>query len=125
MASQQELKEANYIHRGDDGKYIEGLGQCGFSPCDYSKIVKDDRLGKEYRYCVKLQMSVDDYDSCRYHSEEQFVGLVGKMANLLQEENKAKERATPKQPYLKNKKNYLPLILIIIGICILIYVLIK
>lgn len=125
MTSRKELKEANYIHRGDNGKYIEGLGQCSFSPCDHSKIIKDDRTGEEYRYCMKLQMPVDSYDSCKYHSEEQWMGLMGQMANLLQEENKAKERATQRQTPTKHKKNYVLPIFIILCIAILLYVLMK
>lgn len=123
MVSQQQLKEANYVCRGDDGNYIEGLGQCGFSPCDNSKIIKNDRTGEEYRYCMKLQMPVASYDSCRYHSEEQWMGLMGEMANLLKEENNAKESAKQTPPH--NKKNYILPAFIIICICILLYILLK
>ena len=121
MASQQQLKEANYVHRGDEGKYIEGLGQCSFSPCDHSKIVKDERTGEEYRYCMKLQIPVDDYDSCKYHSEERWIGLMGEMANLLKEENDAKKKQTPPQ----NKKHHFLLMFVVICVCLLIYILIK
>lgn len=125
MLSNQVLKEANYVHRGADGEYMEGLGQCSFSPCDHSKIIKDDRTGEEYRYCMKLQMPVDSYDSCKYHSEEQWMGLMGQMANLLQEENKVKERASKKQAPSKSKKNYALPIFIILCIAILLYILMK
>lgn len=118
MASKQLLKEANYIHRGENGEYIEGLGQCSFSPCDYSKIIKDNTTGMEYRYCTKLQIPVDSYDSCKYHSEKEWTSLVGQMANLLQHEDEIKR--TQKQ----SKKHWI-LIPIIICICICIYLLIK
>ena len=126
MVSPKELKEANYVHRGDDGKYIEGLGQCSFSPCDHSKIVKDDRNGEEYRYCMKLQMPVDSYDSCKYHSEEQWIGLIDEMADLIIQENEAKSRKIQKQAETKKKKkSHWMLMLLIICIGILIYMLIK
>lgn len=123
MASKEQLKEANYVHRGDDGKYIEELGQCGFSPCDHSKIIKDDVTDEEYRYCMKLQMPVDDYDSCKYHSDERFMGLIGQMSNLLKEENDAKTRQNEKQSENKKKSHWMLILLIFIGI--LIYMFIK
>lgn len=124
MASKQELKEANYVHRGDNGKYIEELGQCNFSPCDHSKIIKDDVTNEEYRYCIKLQMPVDDYDSCKYHSEERWISLMGQMANLFKEEDEARARKSQKQLEMKKKSHWMP-ILLIIFIVILIYVWIK
>lgn len=124
MASQQELKEANYIHRGDDGKYIEGLGQCGFSPCDYSKIIKDDKTGEECRYCMKLQIPVDCYDSCKYHSDERISGLIGEWATLLKEESEAKTTQNRPAKEKKKRKHWL-LILVIVCIVILIYMLNK
>lgn len=125
MNSQQRLKEANYVHRGEDGEYIEELGQCGLSPCDYSKMIRDDKTGKEYRYCMKLQMVVDEYDSCKYHSDEKIMGLIGQMSNLLQEQNKAKERVSYKQTSTKQKNNYILSIFIILCIAILLYILVK
>lgn len=126
MASQQELKEANYVHRGeDDGEYIKELGQCGLSPCDYSKMIRDDKTGKEYRYCMKLQIPVDCYDSCKYHSDERINSLIGEWATLLKEENEAKERATQRQTPTKHKKNYILPIFIILCIAILLYVLMR
>ena len=122
MASDQQLREANYIHRGADGEYIEDLGQCGFPPCDFQKIVKDERTGKEYRYCMKLQMPVDDYNSCKYHSDGHWAGLVGQWGELLQEENEARERVSAKPQ--KQKKHWI-IMSIIIGIGILIYMLVK
>ena len=122
MASKQQLKEANYVHRGDDGQYIEGLGQCSFSPCDHSKIIKDDRTGEEYRYCMKLQMPVDSYDSCKYHSEERWMSLVGDMANLLKEENETKKNQEQKN--IEKRNNWI-IIPIIIFIGVLVYILIK
>ena len=53
------------------------------------------------------------------------MGLMGQMANLLQEENKAKERATQRQTPTKHKKNYVLPIFIILCIAILLYVLMK
>ena len=117
MASKKQLEEAKYIHRGDAGKYIEGLGQCSFSPCDHSKIVIDDKTGEEYRYCMKLQMPVDSYDSCKYHSEERWIGLVGQMSNLLQEENNIKSTFEKKS----NKKSHKVFFIFVIIICVLIY----
>lgn len=122
MTSQRQLEEANYVHRGDDGRYIEGLGQCSFAPCDHSKIIKDEVTGGEYRYCMKLQMIVDEFDSCKYHSEEQFMGLVGQMANLFKEENEAKISGNKNEA---EKKNHWMSILIIICVGILIYMLMK
>lgn len=125
MDSQQRLKEANYVHRGEDGEYIKEFGQCGLSPCDYSKMIRDNKTGREYRYCTKLQIPVDEYDSCKYHSDEEFMGLVGQMSNLLQKENKTKGRANQRQTPAKHKKKYILPIFAILCFAVLLYILMK
>lgn len=82
MATDRQIKEAQYVHRGDDGDYLDEIGQCGFT-CDYSKIVKDDKTGKNYRYCTKLQMQVFDYDSCKFFCNDEQVSLLGQLSSML------------------------------------------
>ena len=81
MATQNELKAAQYIHRGDNGHRIEGLGQCGFLPCNYSKIIDNtDSGGDCYRYCTKLNQRVSEYDSCKFHCEDESAALLQEFA---------------------------------------------
>lgn len=121
MASRQHLKEAEYISRGDDGDYIEELGQCGFSPCDCSEIVKDNITGEEYRYCMKLQMPVGLYDSCKYHSAEKSMDLIRQLAELFKEE----ETLTKKAHANQKQKSKRMLIMTIVCIAVFIFLLIK
>lgn len=69
MVSEQQLKNANYVYRGDDGEYIENIGQCGFM-CDHGEVVEDKSTGKNIRYCNILHMQVYDYDSCKYYCDD-------------------------------------------------------
>ena len=118
MASKQQLKEANYVHYND---YKEGRKTCGLFSCDYSKVVKDDITGEEYRYCTKLQMYVGDYDLCKYYNDKAKTDLLVELANLIQEENEITSK--PKQE--TKKKNYWIAILIIVCICVFIYIRMK
>lgn len=82
MASEKQLREADYVWRGDDGEYCDDIGQCGFT-CDHSEIRKDNATGKNYRYCVKLQMKVFDYDSCKYYSDDEQADLLGQLGTMI------------------------------------------
>lgn len=91
MTSQRTLKQANYVHRGDDDNQdIENLGQCGRPQCDYSKFLKD-ASGEEYWYCTKLQMPVSCYDSCKYYNDSAWKILMGQWQDIIEQEKKAKE----------------------------------
>lgn len=119
MATQQQLKEANYVVHED---HIENLGQCGWEPCDHSKIFTDEKSGNEYRYCMKLQMRVDDYASCKYHSKEEWSSLIEHMANLLVEEEALKQKANAKTSKKKTSKKKWLLVLLVVCVCILLYI---
>jgi len=84
MNFQERLREAQYVIRGKNGEYLEGIGQCGFLPCDHSRVVENDF--ETYRFCEKLNMRVADYDSCRYHSQEKMNGLLYRWVELSLEE---------------------------------------
>lgn len=118
MASEQQLKEANYIARIND-EYIDGLGQCGMVPCDHSKMLKDNITGKEYRYCMKLQMPVNEYDSCKYHGDTSFVAHMQSFIPKQQEsEPQSYQKSIPKK-----KKGFR--IGAIVCLCILVYLWLK
>lgn len=75
MNLREKLAEAQYIHRGENGKYISD--QCGFG-CDHSYLVNNDDSGRPcYRMCRRLGIRVDDYDSCRYFSNDREMDLSG------------------------------------------------
>lgn len=123
MASQQQLKDANYIHRGDNGEYLEETGQCGVPSCDHSKILTDNRTDQEYRYCIKLQKPVDFYDSCKYHSSERGNAYLSEMTTLLMKAEKSKTEQYQKET--EKKKSHWILIPAMICIGILAYILTK
>lgn len=72
----EELKEARYVRRGENGPYLEDVGQCGFG-CDHSKLLNNDDSPRPcYRVCNKFKIRVSDYDSCKYFSNNEFMELI-------------------------------------------------
>lgn len=78
MTQNEQLAEAKYIHRGDDGELLEH--QCGFG-CDYSYLVNRDSPGC-YRMCKKLNIRVGDYDTCKYYDDKEYTALIAQFAKL-------------------------------------------
>lgn len=84
MNLREKLAEAQYIHRGENGKYISD--QCGFG-CDHSYLVNNDDSGRPcYRMCRRLGIRVDDYDSCRYFSNDREMDLIRQYAATIKRE---------------------------------------
>lgn len=121
MVSKEILQQAKYVHRDDD-QYIEGLGQCGLDPCDHSKII-EDASGVSYRYCLKFQMPVDEYDSCQYHSALKMQALLKSYAGLIAQENAIKERNLNAKK--KKKKSALPFLLFLCVCAVVIFMVFK
>lgn len=119
MATKQELMEANYVHP-DVEEYKYGVEYCGLSPCDHSKMIKDERTGEKHRYCMKLQMPVEEYDFCKYHSDKEWAKLIGEMGSLLQIQDEA-----IKAGKRKKRQKYWMIASILVVLAVLVYALIK
>lgn len=119
MATQQQLREANYAHHDD---YIEDLGQCSFLPCDHSKILTDERTGEEYRYCMKLQMPVDSYDSCKYHSQKEASDLLMQWVSLSKD---AEQKPSNPPPQKKKRVSWVPVVIVLICVALFWYFFLK
>lgn len=119
MASQQQLKDAHYTRHDN---YIEDLGQCGFLACDHSKILTDEQTGEEYRYCMKLQMPVDSYDSCKYHSQKEASDLLMQWASLSKE---AEKKASNPPQKAKKRVRWVPVIIALICVILIWYIFLK
>ncbi len=75
MATAEQLKQAQYIYRGDGGPMPDGHC-CGLPlPCDHVRVVESENE-PNYYFCDLLQMRVADYDSCKYYSDGDFVGSM-------------------------------------------------
>ena len=75
MATQERIKEANFVRNGYDSKNMKNSG-CGYLPCDHSEIVRVQETGEEYRYCDKLGMRVSDSDTCKYHQSKKYDAMI-------------------------------------------------
>lgn len=75
----ERLAKAKYVSRGEDGKLVES-GQCGWSACNYQLLLRDKQDQIHIRYCSKLHISVEDYDSCDYHNSAYQDSLLAKLA---------------------------------------------
>ena len=85
------------------------LGQCGLLPCDHSKIITDEKTGNEYRYCMKLQIPVDFYDSCKYYSREKRTAFLQQWTSWSE-----KREANTKKDRKINMKLFIFIFLIIL-----------
>lgn len=86
MASFHDIKTANFVHRVDSPG--DDVDTCGFPFCDWSKIVTNDSTGEEVRYCEKLNMYVDTYDSCDFHCHKKWDALMGDLVDAFTEQPK-------------------------------------
>ncbi len=84
MASREQLDAAHYVHRGEDGDYLENVGQCGFG-CDFSHLVWKDEEHSEaaYRYCDKFRMRVETYDSCDLFDDKRQMQLFSDLVSAM------------------------------------------
>lgn len=117
MNLREKLAEAQYIHRGENGKYISD--QCGFG-CDHSYLVNNDDSGRPcYRMCRRLGIRVDDYDSCRYFSNDREMDLIRQYAATIKREPGGTQSNTSHPPAEKKKSGgkWLVLIVVIAVIC--------
>ena len=117
MNLSEKLTEAQYIHRGENGKYISD--QCGFG-CDHSYLVNNDDSGRPcYRMCRKLGIRVDDYDSCKYFSNDREMDLIRQYAATIKREPGGTQSNTSHPPVEKKKSGgkWLLLIVVIAVIC--------
>ena len=75
MASNQQLKEAEYIHRSEDAQLDDEVQVCGSLPCNYYEI-RENGTENSYRYCNKHGIRVGYYDSCKYYDNSYYLGLI-------------------------------------------------
>lgn len=119
MATKRELMEANYVHP-DVEEYNSDINLCGLPPCDHSKMIKDEKTGEKHRYCMKLQIPVEEYDFCKYHSDEEWTKLIGEMGSLLQIQDEA-----IKAGKRRKRQKYWMIASILVVLAVLVYALIK
>ena len=121
MVSKHKLEKANFVRRGEESPKGETrFTYCGQFPCDHSKIVRNEHIGQEIRYCNVLQMPVCTYDSCKYHCTQQLDDLIAKFAEtqLIIEGHRKPSGTAKKQG---NGKNHIKIALIVILIALFIY----
>lgn len=111
----ERLKEAGYVHRGDDAPYTGN--QCGFN-CDHSKLLNNDDSPRPcYRVCTKFNIRVSDYDSCEYYSDKKLCEHLGAFLNATRGQTSKKVPEKPK----KSGSGRLWLLVLLV----LVYILIK
>lgn len=119
MLLEDRLRAANY-RRGAGEAAPDDSGQCGLLPCDFSRMVEDQN-GESFRYCDRLGIRVDDYDTCKYYSDTRMQNLIGQMSDLLHEEQVCRERAAKRTDKQKKKSHKGWIIFVIFCAAILLY----
>ena len=124
MNLREKMADALYVHRGDNGKYMGA--QCGFG-CDHSYLVNNDDSGRPcYRMCRKLNIRVDDYDSCKYFSDDQEMELIRQYAATIKREPTGTRNNGSKPSTAKKKSGgkwlLIGIIAVVICYCIIKYV---
>ena len=116
----ERLKEAGYVHRGDDAPYTGN--QCGFN-CDHSKLMNNDDSPRPcYRVCDKFKIRVSDYDSCKYYCDDDFVAnCAGLMKALGYKTEAEKKAASNKQPEVERSGT----VWFFLIIAVLVYMIVK
>ncbi len=98
------LKEAEFVRRGDEGEYLEDIGQCGFG-CDFSRLIWDkDHENVIGHVCDKLRLQgIGDYDSCKYFQNDEEAALLGEFVELTRGIDKSPKTCQPakKKSFLK------------------------
>lgn len=96
----ERLKEAGYVHRGDDAPYTGN--QCGFN-CDHSKLMNNDDSPRPcYRVCNKFKIRVSDYDSCKYYCDDEFIANCAGMMKALGYKTEAEKKLLAKNSRKSN-----------------------
>lgn len=115
MDLREKMADALYVHRGDNGKYMGE--QCGFG-CDHSYLVNNDDSGRPcYRMCRKLNIRVDDYDSCKYFSDNEEMELIRQYAATIKREPVGTRNSVSQPSTKKHGGKWLLFIAILIVIC--------
>lgn len=106
MATAEQLMQAQYIRRGDSGPMPEGHC-CGLPiPCSHVRVIESEEE-PNYYFCDLLKMRVADYDSCKYYSDEDFVGLMMDFVGTnqkIEEASKKREKKSILQHLFGRKK---------------------
>lgn len=93
----QELKEARYVRRGENGPFLKDVDQCG-DFCDYSKLINNDDSPRPcYCVCTKFNIRVSDYDSCKYYSDKKISEQIGVFLNATRGQTSKKAPEKPKK----------------------------
>lgn len=71
MTTQEQLKDAKYLHRPDG---LQPGGHTDFClMCSWHELVNNGH-SNEYEYCKKLRIRVESFDICRYFEESLSLG---------------------------------------------------
>lgn len=127
MASYQQLKEAEYIHRSEDVQLEGEVQVCGSLPCNYFEI-KENGTENSYGYCNKHGMRVGCKDSCKYYDDSYYLGLISDYLKVATAVNKMEYGEKESSPQTRKQKEngsmnarLMYILMTLIGVCFLLF----